>query len=342
MEPTTNNTTTETVVETAKTNEMIELIGAGQRMTVTEVIPHVSNLTFFSNMALINGAEGKRGKMITEHGTIMGVIKAILDFSVQGDGYLPVIDEAGLLQLKVSFTSMAKANDDIENVGVVNAQYTGKFADRIVGLSKVAAPAEGADELDIAMAAKGWYRLGWIGGQLKIVKHLVNCTAHADESDEVTHMRKQLYRALGAHALLQSEVTGTPIVLKWNFLNARELAYYVKQFTLSTKERFEQKREHIAKQRVYKSDVRTEISIQKSEEVSGEAFTPKTYMIRVRGENGEVSEVDAKTLVGSQYIRFMGSIKLGGVLTIREDNLPFTAETLRRNGCSIQVVGKIS
>jgi hypothetical protein len=329
--------TVETAVET-KTNAMLDLIGAGQRMTVTEEIPHVKNLTFFSGMALINGAEGKRGKMVTEHLKVVGILKTILDFSVASEGaYLPVIDQEGLLQLKVTFNAMANAADDIDNIGVVNAQYTGKYADRIVGLSNVAMPtADDADELDVAMAAQAWYRLGWVGGQIKIQRHLVNVDAKADESDDITHMRKQLYRAIAARTLLQSEATDTPIVLKWGWLNSTEIAYYVKQFSLGTKERYEQKREHIAKQQVYKSDVRTSIAIQKIEE-AGEVFTPKTQTVRVRTEGGTI-ETDVNTLIGQQYVRFLGSIKLGGVLKITEENAGYTAESLRKNGASIALV----
>jgi hypothetical protein len=291
-----NDTTTATPETVVRTNAMLDLIGKGQRISVSEQIPHVKNLTFFTGMALVNGAEGKRGKLITEHGTVIGVLKTILDFSLGEGAYLPVIDEAGKLQLRVSFNSMANADGDIENIGVVNASYTGKFADRIVGLSNVALAAEGSDELDVAMAAKAWYRVGWIGGQIKITKHLVNVDAAADESDDITHMRKQLFRALGTRALLNSEATDTPLVLKWNFLQGNEVAYYVKQFALGTKERFEQKREHIAKQLVYKSDVRTSVAIQKIEE-AGEVFTPKTLTVKVR-KDGAIVETDVTTLVG--------------------------------------------
>ena len=339
MNPAETTTTTETET-TVKTNAMLELIPAGQRVSITEQIPHVKNLTFFSGMALLNGAEGKRGRVISEHGTVMAIIKGILDLSVMGDGYLPVTDEAGLLQLKVSFNGLATAETDIENIGVVNARYTGKFADRIVGLSNVAAPAEGADDLDIAMATGAWYRLAWIGGQIKISKKLVNVDAKADEGDEITHMRKQLYRALGNRALLLSEANDQPIVLRWSWLNAREIAYYVGQFALDTKARFEQKREHVAKQQVYKSDVRTDISLQKIEEKTGTKFVPQSYEIKVRKIDGTTEMVDANTLIGAQYVRFLGSIKLGGVQTITEDNVAFTAESLRKNGASIQIVNK--
>ncbi len=329
-------TTTEPVTET-KTNAMLDLIGKGQRVSVTEQIPHLQNLTFFSGMALVNGAEGKRGKLITEHGTLIGIIKTILDFSM-GD-YLPVVDQGGLLQLKTSFVSLASAKGDIENIGVVNAQYTGKYANRIVGLANVALAAEGADELDVAMAANAWYRLGWIGGQIKITKHLVNVDAKADESDEITHMRKQLFRALGARALLESEASGTPLVLKWNWNNATEVAYYVSQFALGTKERFENKRAHIAKQRVYKSDVRTSIAIEKIEE-AGEVFTPKTMDLDVRKEDGSIVPEPVTNHIGDYFIRFLGTIKLGGVLQITEDNAKYTVECLRRNGGSVEFITK--
>ena len=251
-----------------------ELISASSRLTVQDPILHVSNLTLWSNQMGVNLAEGKAARTVTEQGVIKAAFNVLSDFRTKAD-VVPVFDQNGLFQLKSSWAQLASMPDNA-NIGVVNALYTGEFADEIVGFlnSKANALANAKNEAQKLAATRCWFRIGVSAGQLKIEKRLVNLDAAPDEGDEVTHMRRQIMRATATKLLLESEATGTPLLFKWEYQFGFVAAWYIGQFLKPAKVAFEEARTHMASSQIYKKEVRFRTSL--AEQPDGTVPVKKT------------------------------------------------------------------
>ena len=298
------------------------LIPAGSKMVIQDKILHTRNVTVWSNMLGVNLAEGKKARVITENMVIKAAFNVLQDWRTKAD-FLAVEDGAGLFQMKNSFVQLADMPDNA-NIGVVNARYTGKFAGDILGFenSKKAAIASAKNELQATAAMGCWFRLGISGGQVKIEKRLVNLPATPDEGDEVTHMRRQIMRAIAVHELLVSEKSGTPVIFNWsgNYDTGYAASWFIQQMQKPAKVAYEDSLIHQASSQLYKKEVRFRASLADQPE----GTVPVKYVVST--DNGKQTKsttaianldpmvytvdgnkVDLHTAIGKNVRYYMGS-----------------------------------
>jgi hypothetical protein len=287
------------------------LIPAGHRVVVNDPILHVKNLTLWSNQMGVNLAEGKVARTITEQGVIKAAFNVLSDFRTKAD-VVPVHDQNGLFQMKYSWDQLTSMPDNA-NIGVVNALYTGECATEIVGFENAKANAVTNAKNDAqALAAKRcWFRIGMVGGQLKIEKRLVNLDAAPDEGDEVTHMRRQIMRAIATQLLLTSEATDQPLLFKWEYQFGFVAAWYIGQFLKPAKIAYEEAREHMASSQLYKREVRFRVST--SDQPNGQAPVKKV----VTTSNGNITETVQPVVATGTLVKN----KEGGMIDLAKPEL---------------------
>jgi hypothetical protein len=328
-----------------------ELIPAGFKLVVADPILHVRNLTLWSNQMGVNLAEGKKARIISEPGKIKAALNILCDWRTKAD-FLAVSDQDGLFQLKTSFDELASRVGDTENIGTVNALYTGKFAGNIVGFENAKAAAiEGAtNELEIASAKTCWFRMGFVGGQLKISKRLVNLPAEKTEGDEVTHMRRQIMRSAAVRDLLDSEANGTPILFKWSYQFGFVAAWYIGQFLKTVKEAYADARSHTISAQVYKQEARFRASLNEQGQAPAKTVVTATNGVRTAAEvapakaegtlvlNHDGGMIDLAANIGKHLTRWIGQIPFAGPdLFIAEGNLTDLVEYLNRRRMSVDI-----